>query len=141
MAPLGPLAHARQRHTATVLADGTLLFVGGWARGAGELGSMERYDPATGTVSASGSLGRPRAYHTATLLPDGSVLVVGGTTNDTVGLVSAELVTPSADPSAPATVVAVGDLGQGRAQHVAVPVLVTATCSSSVASPLAARRP
>ena len=123
VAPVAPLTQARQRHTATVMRDGSVLFIGGWAHGVGELGSMERYDPTTGTVSFAGDLVHPRSDHSATLLPDGSVLVVGGTTTDTVGLASAELVTPSQDPLVPASVVAVGDLAQGRAHHVAVPVL------------------
>ena len=123
VAPVGPLAHARHRHTATVLADGSVLLIGGWAHGVGDLGSMERYDPRTGTVAAAGDLLQARSYHTATLLPDGSVLVAGGMTNDTAGLTSAELVTPSTDPTTPATVVAVGDMAFGRAHHVAVPVL------------------
>ncbi len=123
LAPLEPMAEARQRHTATVLDDGSVLLIGGWGRDAGTLGSMERYDPATGSVLPAGALSQPRSDHTATLLTDGSVLVVGGTTTDTLGLSSAELVTPATDPRDPATVVMVGALAEGRAHHVAMPVL------------------
>ena len=121
---MAPLAQPRQRHTATVLADGTVLFTGGWARGVGDLRSVERYDPRTGAVATVGDLLRARSYHTATALPDGSVLVVGGTTDDVAELSSAELVDATCGfRRLPVTVTAVGDMAFGRAHHVAVPVL------------------
>ncbi len=120
--PAAGMAVARQGHTATVLDDGSILLVGGWADGVGALAGMERYDPATGAVSAAGDLVGPRQGHTATKLPDGSVLVVGGRTDDGV-LASAELVTPAAVPLGPSTVTQVGDLIEARSGHVALPVL------------------
>src|SRR5436190_1394117 len=71
---------ARAGHTATLLADGRVLVVGG--RGAdlaGPLTSAELYDPASGTWRVTPPLREPRWLHSATLLGDGRVLVVGGT--------------------------------------------------------------
>jgi hypothetical protein len=71
------LATARYEHTATLLANGKVLVVGGLGSSS-VLGSCELYDPAAGTWSATGSLIHPRSAHTATLLSDGTVLVTGG---------------------------------------------------------------
>jgi uncharacterized protein (TIGR03437 family) len=71
-------------HTATLLANGKVLVVGGsiplanvspYWRGTG---SAELYDPATGQWSATGSLNSPRGGHFAVRLTNGRVLVVGG---------------------------------------------------------------
>lgn len=88
--PTGSLLTPRDHHTATLMADGRVLVVGGaeaaaGARGNGEysgrlLASAELYDPATGTWTATGSLRTARESHFAMLLEDGRVLVVGGLT-------------------------------------------------------------
>ncbi|MBT3994437.1 MAG: hypothetical protein HOJ22_06280 [Chloroflexi bacterium] len=63
--------------TATVMADGRVLVVGG----ALALSTAEIYDPATGTFSTTGSLSVGRCAHTAMLLNDGRVLIAGGVDN------------------------------------------------------------
>jgi hypothetical protein len=68
----GNMSKARSGHTATLLANGKVLIVGGAD------GSAELFDPATGTFALTGSLNTPRFGATATLLADGRVLVVGG---------------------------------------------------------------
>lgn len=64
--------------TATLLADGRWLMVGG--EGAdGPLSRAEIKDPATGaTATVPGTLNTARAWHSATMLPNGTVLIFGG---------------------------------------------------------------
>ncbi len=82
-------ARGRHGHTATYVPQiKKVLIVGGavWGSdGAGGakqdlLGTVELYDPATGTFEDLAPLpgGETRAYHTATVLPDGRVLIAGG---------------------------------------------------------------
>ena len=73
----GPLNVPRYAHTATLLADGSVLVVGGSGPD-GALASAERYDPVSGKWRVVASPAIPRDWHTATLLFDGKVLVVGG---------------------------------------------------------------
>ncbi|HEX6006188.1 MAG TPA: kelch repeat-containing protein [Burkholderiales bacterium] len=73
----GPLNVPRYAHTATLLADGNVLVVGGSGPD-GALASAERYDPVTGKWRVVASPAVARNHLTATLLFDGNVLVVGG---------------------------------------------------------------
>ena len=74
------MREARHGHTATLLADGKVLVVGGngGANGRNAMDSAELYDPADGSWTAALNLIGGRADHTATLLADGTVLVAGG---------------------------------------------------------------
>lgn len=75
----GVLLHTpRMWHTATSLADGRVLLVGGSQAVDDFLTGVDIVDPATGQTSPAAPLNRPRQAHTATLLQDGRVLVVGG---------------------------------------------------------------
>ncbi|MBZ4413370.1 galactose oxidase [Myxococcus sp. MISCRS1] len=72
---------ARTGHTATLLADGRVLVVGGFsnASGTGALTSVELYDPRNGgSWTSLPPLQVARGEHTATLISGGKVLVVGG---------------------------------------------------------------
>ena len=73
----GSLNTARTAHTATLLANGQVLVVGG-EDATHFLTGAELYNPATGKWSITGSTATPRLDHTATLLPSGEVLVAGG---------------------------------------------------------------
>lgn len=84
--PTGPMATARDRHSATLLDDGRVLIVGGETRVGGwtenpigDVATAELYDPSTGTFSRAGTMtDGGRSMHTATRLADGRVLIVGG---------------------------------------------------------------
>lgn len=74
----GTLTQARSTHTATVLADGRILLLGGYGTDGIVDDTGEIYDPTTGTSAAIAPMGQARTQHTATLLADGRVFVVGG---------------------------------------------------------------
>src|SRR5216110_553787 len=77
-APIADLNQPRAEHTATLLANGTVLIAGG-RRGASPRRAAQLFDPATDTFTALGPMSTPRGRHTATLLRDGRVVVIGGT--------------------------------------------------------------
>jgi hypothetical protein len=97
----GSLAVARALHTASRLADGTVLVAGGaasWYSTSGAVAwTTEIYDPRTGTWRKTGKMASPRYAHAAVVLPDGRVLVAGGwarTANDEPSQASAEIYDP-----------------------------------------------
>ncbi|HEY8977506.1 MAG TPA: kelch repeat-containing protein [Burkholderiaceae bacterium] len=74
-----PMSVARSHHSATLLADGTVLVVGGENAAYLVEASAEIYDPAANTWTAPRAMPlAARSQHTATLLADGKVLVAGG---------------------------------------------------------------
>src|SRR5437867_9382917 len=78
-APIADLNQPRAEHTATLLANGTVLIAGGRDAADQALASAEIYDPATGGFTLLASpLPAPVWGHTATRLDDGTVLVAGG---------------------------------------------------------------
>src|SRR5258708_36259374 len=74
----GSLNTPRTAHTATLLASGQVLVVGGEDATKTFLTSAELYNPGTGNWTVTGSTATARVDHTATLLPNGEVLVAGG---------------------------------------------------------------
>ncbi len=95
-ATAGPLATARQGHTATLLANGKVLIAGGRdaASSPAYLASAELYDPLNSTFTVTGSMVAARSVHRAMLLPNNTVLVAGGGNGVTV-LSSAEIYDPA----------------------------------------------
>jgi len=90
-----PMLKPRWGHTATLLADGTVLVAGSNRNSAESLASAEVYDPGTGTWAATANMAQGRGDHSATRLADGTVLVTGGFTLSVEdGLASAELFDP-----------------------------------------------
>jgi hypothetical protein len=71
------MATARYHHTATLLANGTVLGVGGYGGPGLVPASAEIFDPATGRFYPTGSLATARGGHTTTRRDDGTVLVNG----------------------------------------------------------------
>jgi hypothetical protein len=124
---LPALTSPRFAHTATLLADGRVLIVGGqdeifddtndkdilyeWTQHT--LATAEVHDVRAATVMTTGSLASPRHDHTATVLSDGRVLIVGGT-NETGRLASAEIYDP-----ATGLFTMTGSLATARDQHTA----------------------
>lgn len=73
------LTRARTGHTATLLPDGTVLFLGGFDTRNSLVSEAELYDPASGSVRLLGTLGLlPRVGHATTVLMDGRLLITGG---------------------------------------------------------------
>lgn len=68
----------RAAHTATLLADGRVLLLGGSNSLEVPLASGEIYDPVTDSLAPVTNMPGPRLLHTATLLDDGRVYVAGG---------------------------------------------------------------
>jgi hypothetical protein len=112
-APAGSLIEARWKHTATRLADGRVLVVGGQGP-RGTVGSAEIWDPATGKTSPAGTLEHVRVGHTASLLPDGRVAVIGGVNGRGIAVRRTEVWDPATAAFSPW-----GTLDEARAGHTA----------------------
>ena len=67
----------RAFHTATLLDDGRVVFIGG---SPGHV--IEVCDVDAAAVTPAGNIRHPRMMHTATLLTDGRILIVGGMTEE-----------------------------------------------------------
>jgi hypothetical protein len=87
--PTGSMGTARIFHTATLLADGTVLVVDDGLQD--RPASAELYDPGSGRWTATASPAVARVGYTATLLVDGRVLVTGDYSHNSR---AAELYTP-----------------------------------------------
>jgi hypothetical protein len=82
----GTLSIARDSHSATLLANGTVLVAGGFSHGfdgdaqpfAEPLFGAERFNPSTFVSTSAASLESARAEHVATQLTNGQILVTGG---------------------------------------------------------------
>jgi hypothetical protein len=108
--PAASMATARNSHTATLLANGKVLVVGGFTgqcnphgcTSSTVLATAEMYNPMTNAWSPAGSMSTAREYHTATLLPNGKVLVAGGANAQSPTLATAELYDPATNTWSPA---------------------------------------
>ena len=82
----GSMASERADHTATLLASGKVLIVGGWNGHAADAADdppwdplfAELFDPSSGGFTASGSMSTTRIGQSAIRLASGKVLVLGG---------------------------------------------------------------
>jgi trimeric autotransporter adhesin len=115
-----PMIVSRARHTATLLADGRVLVVGGLSLVVREGGlfpsqptDAEIYDPSANRWSVAAPMGQYRYGQTATRLSDGRVLVTGGQ-GDVVTFKSTEIYDPAADRW-----ISAAPMGVARAGHAA----------------------
>ncbi|HEX5234993.1 MAG TPA: Ig-like domain repeat protein [Silvibacterium sp.] len=109
-----PMNVARSQHTATLLADGTVLAAGGVGSDGNATNSAEIYNPSNNTWSATGPLVTARSGATATVLPDGTALISGGD-NSGKALSSLEVY----DPTAGTFTAVAGTLSSPREKHAA----------------------
>ncbi|CAN5815798.1 kelch repeat-containing protein [soil metagenome] len=119
----GSLEQARANHTATLLAGGRVLVVGGEdIASRTPMASVEVWDPKTGQFSQLPDLPTAVVGHTATLLQDGRVLVTGGGRYGASGIPTGEGVTDVAYTIDPTTGVATATapMKHKRSQHFAV---------------------
>lgn len=100
LTPGAGMATVRTFHSATLLANGSVLVTGGYDD-FGILSSAERYDPADTSWSSAGAMQAARGNHTATPLPNGKVLVTGGYSDNGITS-SAELYDPASNSWSPA---------------------------------------
>lgn len=98
---VGSMSIGRAFHSATRLADGRVLIVGGTGDGLEALpASAEVFDPVANTFTSVAAPLVGRLAHTATLLPSGKVLIAGGFSHQGIApfptgeLASAELFDP-----------------------------------------------
>lgn len=112
----------RMRHTATRLADGRVLVVGGEDASGNTVSSSEIFDPGTETWSDGPQLTAARQNHTAVLLSDGRVAIIGGGSSTSNGVPAGADVTGTVEVFDPATdtVSAGPPLQHARGHHRAV---------------------
>lgn len=91
----GTMPYAQAGFTMTVLPDGRVVAVGGYATSPNQaLATSDLFDPTTGGWTSTGPLNTARRYQSATSLGDGSVLVIGGHGASADYLASCEIFTP-----------------------------------------------
>ena len=88
------MSRRRYNHSATRLANGLVLVVGGDGPESGTPQSAEVYDPISNRWTEVAPPTTPRAGHSATLMSDGSVVVAGGRDPAAGSLNSVEIYTP-----------------------------------------------
>lgn len=147
--PAGTPQVPRAYHTATLLADGTVLIVGG-VQGVPDLlaggsvpalASAEVYDPGTNSFSSVGGMANRRMSHTATLLPNGKALIVGGAPVSigalgTIGDATAELYDPVARVFSPAGAMATPRFGHTGTLLPAGKVMIAGGSASGPTAPV-----
>jgi hypothetical protein len=96
------MEEARQGHTATLLSNGKVLFVGnsGVNSAAAKLLTYDSTTPASSTWALAGTMANTRYNHSAVVLDDNTVLVTGGFGVDPK---SAEIYAPTTDSWSSAT--------------------------------------
>src|SRR5438093_912072 len=114
-APIADLNQPRAEHTATLLANGTVLIAGGRDAAGQPLASAEIYDPATGGYTLRAPpLPAPVWGHAANRRSDGTVLIAGGTGDGGLPVAAAQLFDPATGAFS-----ALDSMSTPRARHTA----------------------
>ena len=123
---------ARMNHSATLLASGEVLVLGGYsAKMNTAIDDASLFDPVNRTWRNVKPLPERRMQHTATLLTDGRVLVVGGTDEPfTPGRMNAYLYDPNSESWSPPMQMAYGRKGHSATQLRSGRVLVVGDASN-----------
>jgi hypothetical protein len=110
------LSNPRFGHTATLLANGKVLIVGGINNNANTtVAQSEIYDPATNKFSITATLNTPRYAHSAILLSNSKVLISGGLSNGGVAeIAQSEVYDPNAVTFSQSTSISNGNLNTAR---------------------------
>lgn len=103
-------------HTATGLADGRVVVIGGHSD-QGAYRSVDIYDPLTGVWSPADDAPKTEYQHTATLLADGRILVAGGLLQSSAKVAYAAVFDPGASPGRQWTMAS--SLTSARSSHTA----------------------
>lgn len=77
-ATTGSMSTGRAGASATLMADGSALIIGGQSARYVATTAIDRYNPATGTFAAVANLSTARSNIAVSLLPDGRILAAGG---------------------------------------------------------------
>ncbi|MGZ3721953.1 MAG: kelch repeat-containing protein, partial [Bdellovibrionales bacterium] len=104
----------RAWHTATKLADGRVVMIGGFAGSRG-VRAMEVFDPSVKRFLPLGNLQQARGGHTITELPDGKFLIAGGFKDNASAVSTAEIL----DSNTLTTRNTKGDMNFARGMHMA----------------------
>jgi hypothetical protein len=112
---LPSMTSSRAAHTATALADGSVLVVGGFTAEEGQLAGVELFDPERLEFRPIDDAITRRHSHTAALLPDGNVLIAGGYGARTGTLDTAERFDPATRRFSLA-----GRMNARRAEHTSI---------------------
>jgi N-acetylneuraminic acid mutarotase len=120
----GSLSQGRRNHTATPLANGQVLVVGGELGRGGSAttattATAELYDAGSNSWRSLASPTTSRSQHTATLLPDGRVLIVGGISVSADGTPAQSVATAEIYDPATNSWSSAGSLNLARSGHTA----------------------
>ncbi|HEY6888158.1 MAG TPA: kelch repeat-containing protein [Solirubrobacter sp.] len=99
--PPASIQFPRWAHTATLMADGKVVIVGGIATNNAPVAVAERYDPAINAWSQAGTLGQARWAHSAVRLPNGKLFISSGHSSQG-SYTSSELYNPATNTWSPA---------------------------------------